>query len=175
MIELLKIYRKLCDIHFGKLMELYAEGNADNALAFYPTDERPVGIMKAEQDFYQYLRESFFSNEGAFYAVWEEGTVYVSALRMEPYQDGLLLEALETHPNYRRKGYAAKLMLGVLEHLKTHSVKTIYSHIHKGNLGSINAHLACGFKRISEHAAYIDGSVTWSACTMSYSFEYPNA
>lgn len=170
---MLKLCFKLRDIHFGKLMELYAEGNEENAMSFYPNDEKTVGIMKAEQDFYQYLRQIFFRSEGAFYAIWEENAEYVSALRLEPYRDALLLEALETHPAYRSRGYAKKLITSVLEHLEQKGCKTVYSHVHKGNVPSIQTHLACNFHRISEQATCIDGSVTFDSCTMAYSFGSP--
>ena len=100
--------------------------------------------------------------------MWEEDSRYISALRMEPYKDGLLLEALETHPDYRCRGYAKKLISAVLDHLLSQESKPIYSHINKRNVASLNTHTACGFQRISEQAVYIDGSVTPHCCTMRY-------
>ena len=87
-------------------------------------------LTLAEQDFRQYLDEVFFRTTDAVCAVWEEKGNYVSALRLEPYKDGLLLEALETHPDQRMKGYAAMLISAVQQHLE--SVK-IYSHVSKCN------------------------------------------
>ena len=171
---MLKIYCKLGEMNFSKLMEVYAEGNADNAAEFYSDDDPSVGMMNAEQDFYQYLKEVFFNSKDAVYAIWEENAVYISALRLEPYQDGLLLEALETHPDYRRKGYARKLLCAVLAYLKSSNYKVIYSHIHKQNFPSIKTHLSCGFARIAEHAVYIDGSVNSHSCTMSYLLGLPD-
>lgn len=167
---MLKTYVRLGEIEFGKLMDVYYEGNRENAEDRYPYEDVHVGILKAEQDFYQYLRESFFGVEGAVYAVWEEQGKYLSALRLEPYADGLLLEALETHPDYRRKGYAKKLIEAVLVDLKDKGIEKIYSHINKRNVGSLQTHLSCGFQRICEQATYIDGSVTRSSCTMVFRF-----
>lgn len=82
-------------------MAVYVEGNEENAVDSYPDLTRDEGIKKAEQNFYQYLQNNFFCNEGVVYAIWEEDGQYISALRLEPYQDGLLLEALETKPSYR--------------------------------------------------------------------------
>ena len=53
-------------------MELYTEGNRENAADQFPNDDLHTGILNVEQDFYQYLREVFFHTEHAFYAVWEE-------------------------------------------------------------------------------------------------------
>lgn len=163
---MLKLYESLCDLHFGKLMRVYTESNEENAENFYPDDHRSIGILKAEQDFYQYLKESFFAQNGAFYAVWLEADKYVSALRIEPYRDGLLLAALETDPEHRGRGFAKKLILAVLLHLQERGCTTVYSHVGKKNTPSLRAHLACGFQRIEERAVYIDGSVTQRACTM---------
>ena len=147
-------------------MDLYSEGNAENARDLYPDMDLNQGILQAENDFYTYLREVLFATPGAMYAVWEEEGVYISALRLEPYRDGLLLEALETHPDYRKQGYAKKLLLATLTLLTDMEATVVYSHIHKGNVPSLKTHLSCGFERISEQAVYIDGSVTNRCCTM---------
>jgi GNAT superfamily N-acetyltransferase len=151
-------------------MDLYFEGNCENAKGKYQNDDLNVAILKVEQDFYQYLREVFFATEGAIYAVWEEQGAYLSALRLEPFSDGLLLEALETHPEYRRKGYAKKLIDAVLPNLRHKNIKAVYSHVNKRNTASLQTHISCGFQRISEQATYIDGSVTKTSCTMGFWF-----
>ena len=165
---MLKLYYKLKDMDFAKLMALYADGNRENAEDQFPDDDINVGILRVEQDFYQYLNQVFFSTKGAFYAVWEENNIYLSALRMEPYQDGMLLEALETHPEYRKLGCARKLIDAVLASLKQNGALTVYAHIHKKNHASLRTHLSCGFKRVMEHAVYIDGSVNSYCCTFQY-------
>ncbi len=167
---MLCVFYNLKGLNFGQLMELYREGNRENAEFQYPGDDLNIGILKSEQDFYRYLQEVFFTTEGAFYAVWEEHGCYMSALRLEPYRDGLLLEALETHPGYRRRGYAKTLILGVLEALKESGISTLYAHVHKRNEASLRTHTSCGFRRVAEQAVYIDGSVNRCSCTLQYFF-----
>lgn len=87
---------------------------------------------------------------------------YISALRLEPYRDGLLLEALETKPVYRKMGYASTLM----EAVKRVVSKKIYSHVGKWNTASLAIHEKCGFQRILEYVTYADGSVSEKSCTM---------
>lgn len=159
---MLKIAEKLNELDFGQLMAVYEEGNLENGAEFWPELPRGQQILRAEQDFYQYLRECFFTTEGAIYALWEIDGKYVSALRLEPYQDGLLLEALETAPEHRHKGYASKLIRAVLEQVTNQKV---YSHVSKRNAASLRTHEKCGFNRILEHAVYADGSVLTSSCT----------
>ena len=155
---------KLKDLDFRQLMEIYEEGNLENAEIFYSDAPQNQWLQLAEDAFYQYLRETFFQTPGAVYAIWTEGGRYVSALRLEPYRDGLLLEALETDPRHRNEGYAAALIRAVLKELKG---KRVYSHVGKRNAASLAVHEKCGFYRISETAAYIDGSVDNKAYTLS--------
>ena len=151
---MLKIYSKLDELCFGELMLVYEEGNKENAQDRYPRMDRNAALLKAEQDFYNYLHDVFFPTKNAFYAVWEEKGKYVSALRMEPFQDGMLLEALETRPEFRRQGFAKKLLAEVMSKIEG----KIYSHVNKHNDASLAVHYACGFQKISNVAVYIDGS-----------------
>lgn len=162
---MLIVARKLRELSFGKLMEIYQEGNLENGQIHYPDEPEDRQIALAEQDFYQYLQQVFFRTDGAVYFIWEEHGKYVSALRLEPYRDGLLLAALETHPEMRRKGYAAKLILEVMTYAKELS---IYSHVSKKNIASLRTHEKCRFERIMEYAVYADGSVNDKSYTFCY-------
>lgn len=162
---MLLIYDHLKDISFSGLMAVYEEGNRENGEEFWPDMEEGQRILRAEQEFHQYLREIFFPTEGAVYCIWEGQGRYLSALRLEPYRDGLLLEALETAPNERRKGYAARLIAAVQE---AYPDAKIYSHVSKRNVPSLKTHEKCGFRRIAENAVYADGSVTSRSCTLCW-------
>ena len=162
---MLLLAKKLNDLSFSSLMELYIEGNRENAAEQWKHLPEQFALQQAEQDFYLYLKDVFFKVPGVYYAVWQEEGRYISALRLEPYRDGLLLEALETHPDYRRQGYAKKLIQAVIQQFPG---KKIYSHVHKQNIASLKTHQACGFQKKMDHAAYIDGSVNHRACTLLY-------
>lgn len=150
------VARTMRELVFSELMEVYMEGNLEKT-------ENGLTLLEAERDFRQYLRECFFTVPEAAYYIWVEDGRYVSALRLEPYKDGLLLEALETAPDRRRRGYAGQLIRAVL---KTETRRPIYAHVAKGNTASLAVHQGCGFRRVLEYAAYIDGSVHDRACTM---------
>jgi RimJ/RimL family protein N-acetyltransferase len=165
---MLCIVKSLRELPFGQLMEVYEESNLENGREFWPDLSSGEQILRAEQDFYQYLKEVFFPTDGAVYYLWEIDGRPVSALRLEPYRDGLLLEALETAPFHRRKGYASALIRAVLQ---TTQLK-IYSHVGKRNFASLNIHLSCGFQRIGEQALYADGSVNDRCCTLLYNKTY---
>lgn len=165
---MLKIAKSLNKLSFGSLMGIYIEANQEHGAELWPEESEMRQIQLSEEDFNRYLSECFFPTPGAVYAIWEVNGEYVSALRLEPYRDGLLLEALETAPEERRKGYAGDLIQSVQAWLKEQGSVKIYSHVSKRNTASLKTHEKCGFKRIAEYAAYIDGSVNQRACTMCY-------
>ena len=164
---MLILARRMADIDFSNLMEVYIEGNRENGDDQYPDLSEGQKLLQAEQDFYRFLTDVFFRTTGAVYAVWEEKGQYISALRLEPYRDGLLLEALETRPDMRRMGYGEKLICAVLAHFPD---RRIYSHVGKRNAASLKIHEKCGFRRISDYAVYIDGSVNAYCCTLCREF-----
>lgn len=153
------------EISFPKLMEVYAQTNLKTAREEWPDLPEGFALEKAERDFNDYLRDVFFPTEGAAYALWELEGCYVSALRIEPYKDGLLIEALETAPDQRRKGYGKALLQAVI--CRTGSTK-LYSHVEKHNKASMALHKSCGFVRESDYAVYIDGSVNYRGCTLCH-------
>lgn len=162
---MLKIARNMRELSFGCLMEVYREGNRENAAQQWPEIPLEQGILLAEQDFYQYLREVLFTVPGAVCAIWEVDGGYKSALRLEPYRDGLLLAALETAPQHRRHGFAESL---IREVQAVYQGTRIYSHVGKGNGTSLRLHEKCSFRRILEYAIYLDGSVNQKCCTLVY-------
>lgn len=157
----------MAELDFPALMEVYLEGNLENGADRWPGESQWRQLQLAEEAFRDYLRQDFFSVPGAVYCLWQEGNRYVSALRLEPYKDGLLLEALETRPDARRRGYAGML----IREVQSRVAGTLYSHVHKGNAASLAVHRQCGFRRISEIAVYIDGSVNDRCCTLRYTGE----
>ena len=148
-------------LNFGMLMQVYEETNLKG--------NGQSGLLDEEQSFYQYLREIFFKTQSAFYAIWVENSQYVSALRIEPYKDGLLLAALETKPSQRRKRYASLLIDSVLAMLTDlDPCVRIYAHVHKENIASQRVHVQCGFRKIADFASFIDGSVSHDAYTFCF-------
>lgn len=157
---MLLIAKRLEELDFPALMDIYIEGNREKA-----DEYGDGGLLQAEREFYDYLREDFFRQRDAFYAVWVEQGKYVSALRLEPYKDGWLLEALETAPADRKRGCAKELMGSVLEMM---GQSVIYSHVSKRNEASLRTHYACGFVKHLDHVVYLDGSVSHRGITLQY-------
>ncbi len=162
---MLRLVYRLQGLNFAELMDVYEEGNRENGAEFYPELPQAQQLLRAEQDFYQYLQEGFFNRLGDVYCLWVPERACVAALRLQTYRDGLLLEALETAPKQRRKGHASALVQAVQ---KEFPGRKIYVHISKQNHPSIALHEGCGFRRISDSAVYADGSVTNRANTYLY-------
>ena len=157
---MLLIAKRLEELDFSALMDVYIEGNQEKA-----DEYGDGGLLRAEREFYDYLQEVFFKTAKAFYCIWQENGKTVSALRLEPHQDGWLLEALETAPEQRKKGYAKALVLEVLAFMGD---QIIYSHVSKSNIASLQTHYSCGFEKWKDHAVYIDGSVNHRSLTLRY-------
>lgn len=157
---MLKLATKLHQLSFSRLMEVYLERNLEQS-----GSDRGAGLLCAEQAFYDYLSQVFFSTAGAVCAVWETEGVYAAALRLEPYRDGLLLEGLETAPALRRKGYAKSLVSAVQ---REYPQCKIYSHVRRDNTASLHLHKVLGFRVISHSAHYIDGSVDDRCVTLCW-------
>ncbi len=165
---MLHLAYSLRELDFSALMTVYEEGNRENGDALYPYLSRESRLLRAERDFYDYLKEVFFETSGSVYAFWEVQGRMVSALRLEPYRDGYLLEALETSPAYRGKGYATALMAAFLQFARSNDKLPVYSHIRKGNVPSEKVHKKSGFRICKDLAVYIDGSVDSRCNTWKY-------
>lgn len=111
---------------------------------------------------WQYLKNDFFSVNGAVCYVLEDEGRYLSSFRLEPYSDGFLLTALETRTEERKKGHAFSLLSSVLAHRNS----AIYSHVHRNNRASIALHRKVGFVPSLSYAKLLDGSVSRSFVTL---------
>lgn len=162
---MLQIVRKLEDIPFSDLMAVYEESNRENGACRYPTKDKSLQLIEAEQDFYAYLH-AFFQQENSYYALWRQDGGLVSAVRVEPYQDGWLVAGLETRPDARRKGSAKDLLQALLAQM---DLLPVYSHIAKSNIPSQNVHLTVGFRKMLTYSVYADGTIDDICETYCYS------
>ncbi len=161
---MVSIHYELNSLSFSKLMAVYDESNRENAEILYPDMDRNAAIIQVEQDFYAFLKDVFFTTKDVHYAILEEGGHYRSAVRIEPYQDGVLLTGLETAPEYRGMGYGKTLVTDVLMKLNG----PVYSHVSKANDPSLALHKACGFDVVLDYALYLDGSRVETAYTLCF-------
>lgn len=164
---MLEIVHSLDKLPFGELMSVYEEGNRKNGAERYPKRSANLQLLEAEQDFYAYLK-CFFKQEDSFYVLWRSEGVLTSALRIEPYQDGWLLAALETKPVQRDQGYAKALVKELLSYMEQTERLPLYSHIGKDNVPSQKVHITCGFQEKLHYSVYADGRVNDYCKTYCY-------
>lgn len=151
-------------LDFSALMEVYIEGNVENGAYFWP-EETPEQQMKlALKEFRSYLIDGFYGTAKGTYYIWTEDGRYVSVLRLEQHPEGMLMEALETHPDHRKQGYAKKLIMAVAAQLP--AATRVYSHVNKKNIPSLVTHQSCGFSKALDYSVCSDGSVCDREVTM---------
>lgn len=151
---MLKIFRNFKELDIGKLLLVYEEAFR---LSMQKDD---IDRYFAEEKFLFYLREDFFCREHTLMAVWIVADRYVSALRLEPYEDGFLLSGLETEPASRRNGYATCLLQSMIAYAVAESILPIYVHIHRKNAVSRDLHKKYGFFPLYDFGRLIDGTVS---------------
>ena len=149
---MLRVITTYADLDGPRFMAVYAESNLENTDYFFPEiEDKTLAVRKVEEGFLTFLREEFFAGPSPAYYVLEEAGEWVSALRLNEVQQGLYyLEALETRPDRRRQGCAARLLREVITHLKTKGPFRLCDCVSKGNEPSLRTHLACGFQIVSE-------------------------
>lgn len=162
---MLKLITSFRELPVTDIIRVYAQSIDICSKENYPNMPTGQQQLLAEQDFITYLRNDFFPN-GGIYALWQIGGRCVAAMRLVPYRDALLLAGLETEPQCRNKGYATALIGAAFSSLAEKNPITVYSHIDKKNDISLAVHKKCGFKRNLEYGVFIDGSVSYSFCTM---------
>jgi ribosomal protein S18 acetylase RimI-like enzyme len=148
------IYRitKFEEIDSQKLMAIYREGNEENAEYFYPDEkDKAKAIRMVEKSFLNYIKTDFFSSGNNTYWILEINNVWISALRLYRIdEEAYYIEALETHPEFRKHGYATTLLNEVITAMKKLGTFKIFDCVSKKNEASIKTHLKCGFQNISD-------------------------
>lgn len=147
---------KIDEIDLEKLMDIYEESNWENIQKaynlvgglnnFYENEK----IYQIYKDAYiSYLKDDFFANKENYLIILKDKDTYLSALRLHYRKDYYLIEALETNPNFRNKGYGERLMSEVL---KAFPYRTVFrSEVAISNEKSLGLHKKLGFKIIEKN------------------------
>lgn len=157
----------------GKLMGIYAESNLENTRFFCPEEsDKEVAVGRVESGFLSFLENEFFTWAKATCWVLERDGVWVSALRTSEVQSGVYyLEALETRPECRKKGYGSRLLSAVLEEMKSEGAFRLCDCVDKKNTASLKTHEKCGFRIVSEEGFdYLRGEADGYDFGLEYSY-----
>lgn len=159
---MLKILQTMNKVSFSELKNVYSQSIAKDGDFRYPYLATNNRLLEAEQDFYSYLK-IFYQIPGAYLGIWLVNDRYMSAVRIEPYYDGMLISGLETAPDHHKKGYATALLSAVTN---DNPCVRFYSHVSKENVASLAVHNKAGFTVLADYARYIDGSVDYKSYTL---------
>ncbi len=149
-----------------KLAEIYRESLARQGGECYPDETEFRQIALAEAQLGSFLREDFFQKDGICCCLWLECGKPVSALRLWRDSDGVLLEGLETAPEYRGHGFASRLIAAVQE--KCPSDVPIFSHVNRKNTVSLSIHRKLGFRTVRQSARCRNGEVSCCYITLRW-------
>lgn len=143
---------------YRMVREIYAESNAENAECRYPEIVDCEEAIKQEEILAMDFLRTFLQNEENKYYVLENDGQWVSALRLTRISDFYYLEALETSAEYRKKGFATKIINEVILLLRKRGGVIIRSNVDKENVPSLATHRKCGFEIEEENGInYLTG------------------
>lgn len=157
------------NVNENEFLEVYRESSLENAPNWYQELSPKDALARYESEYLDYMRTTFW-DEGGLLAILSDENVYCSALRLYPLDGNnrFFVEALETRPDRRRKGYGSLLFHLLIERMEIEFGNiTLVSNPHKKNIASIATHLSAGFVRTAEY--FIDEGVkNESMTTMIY-------
>ena len=158
------------ELDVPKILAIYRESSLENCQGMYPAETAAASLEQYEAGYAGFMREEFFAQPGRLWMVEIADGLWVSALQLLPFEgpNTWRIEALETHPDHRRRGYAARLLAETIRYLEeTHGAVTLLSDVGKRNTASLRTHLRGGFVREKETWTE-DGVTNERRCTMAY-------
>jgi|GEM_PF-5410631 Sortase and related acyltransferases len=143
-----------------ELLHVYTQSNEDifrkDYAGQYGSEEASRAALA--QDYADFIAEFIAQDDRYIFAVRDSG-IYVAALRiirMSP--GGWYIEALETSPEHRRKGFARCLLTQTLRCMRALSARSVVSVIGRDNIASQALHVSCGFTQTGKAAKDIEGA-----------------
>lgn len=158
------------ELDVPKLLAIYQESSQENCQKMFPAETFTASLEQYEAGYTAFMREEYFAKPGRFWMVETTDGLWASALRLLPLEEPntWLIGALETHPEHRRKGYAARLITNAIRFMEeAHGSITLLSGVGKRNTASLQTHLRCGFVREKETWTE-EGKTSDRHCTMVY-------
>lgn len=148
---MLKIITSYEQIKKRQYMDIYARSNLENTDYFFPhIKDKKLALQEAERSHLNYLKTEFLNGQN-FCAVWMEQERWLSAMRVYAIEENrYYIEALETRPAQRGKGYVTRLLCETILFLKERGCFTLSSCVSKRNFASLKAHQNAGFRIVSD-------------------------
>lgn len=143
---MLLIFNQMTDPEMYRMVhEIYIEASMETAADKHSELTDLAEAVKEEEQYFIEFLKNFLSKEQNTYYVLNVDGQWVSALRLTKIEDFYYMEALETAPEHRRKGYASELIREVISSLSAEGRIKIRSNVNKKNKASLDTHQKCGF------------------------------
>ena len=141
--EMLYVVKEINNETVERLFSIYSESMDDLKLNFADDNE-----MRAS---YTSFLKDFIGNPKQLVIVEKNGDQWVSALRAIETTSGCwFIEAVETKPDERKKGYGKALIYNTIDYLSKIGMKEITCTIAQNNFKSQELHKKCGFLPTNE-------------------------
>ena len=167
---MLKEYKSMTQKEMYTLVhEIYIEGCTENARENnLDAADLTAAIRQEEASFVRFLQDFFASPDNTYYVLEKDGAP-VSAARLTYCEGFYYLEALETPPKYRKRGYASQLLKEIIAYLHKQGPVDIRDCVNKTNAASLATHRQCGFVLAEENGIYYpSGTVNPKTYGMRY-------
>lgn len=132
-----EIYKLINDVYIEGCYEIAKDKCSDK--------DKLAEAIEREKKYYANYLEHFFDNDNNDYYVLEDNNHWISAARITTSKECYYLEALETNPENRMKGFGEKLLLGIISSLEENGNIILRCNVGKNNIASYRLHRKCGF------------------------------
>lgn len=103
-----------------------------------------------KDDYFKYIEScATDDNFHKYYIEKQEGKI-ISVCRIIIHDNRYILEGLQTHKDYLRMGFAAKIIKGIIYDLNKNGIKTLYSEARTWNDASNQLQLKLGFEQYGQ-------------------------
>lgn len=147
-------------INKDEFLAVYKESAKINAPKWYPSLPFEAAVEKYESGYWDFMQDSFWDEKGILLVV-SSGSHYMSAVvAYQKANNSFLIEALETAPNERGKGYGKNALKEMLKFLvSSYPDATVYSFTGKQNIPSQRTHESVGMTRIHDYWQDSSGAI----------------
>lgn len=107
--------------------------------------------LEIKNDYFKYLESCATADNFHKYYIEKQKGKIISVLRINIYDNKYILEGLQTNKDYLRKGFAGKLIDGMIHDLKKDGINILYSEARIWNDPSVNLQEKMGFQRYGKN------------------------
>lgn len=146
------------------------KGSAEiNAPQWYPDLPFEAAVQKYESGYWDFMQRSFWEEKGVLLVAHSDSHYVSAVVAYQKENHSFLIEALETAPNERGKGYGKIVLKEMLDFLvHSDSNATVYSFTGKKNIASQRTHASLGMEKLHDYWQDESGTIDNTQITYVY-------